>query len=67
MRGDAELFADTLQSYLIDPHGSGRSTPPDDPTAYSPEGNAAFYEEVVERSLSTRCCWWAIPSALQRR
>jgi len=46
MRGDAELFADILQSYLIDPHGSGRSTPPGDPTAYSPEGHAAFYEEV---------------------
>jgi proline iminopeptidase len=46
MRGDAELFADTLQSCLIDPHGSGRSTPPSDPTAYSPEGHAAFYEEV---------------------
>jgi proline iminopeptidase len=35
-----------LQSYLSDPHGSGRSTPPGDPTAYSPEGHAAFYEEV---------------------
>jgi proline iminopeptidase len=46
MRGDAELFADTLQSYLIDPHGSGRSSPPGDPMAYSPEGHAAFYEEV---------------------
>jgi proline iminopeptidase len=46
MRGDAELFADTLQSYLIDPHGSGGSSPPSDSQAYSPEGHAAFYEEV---------------------
>ena len=46
MRGDAELFADTLQSYLVDPHGSGRSTPPSSPSGYSPEGHAAFYEDV---------------------
>lgn len=50
MRGDAELFADVLQSFLIDPHGSGLSTPPSDPSAYSPEGHAAFYNEV-RRSL----------------
>ena len=30
MTGDAELLSDTLQSYLIDPHGSGTSTPPAD-------------------------------------
>jgi pimeloyl-ACP methyl ester carboxylesterase len=46
MRGDAELFADTLQSFLIDPHGSGDSTAPKDPADYSPEGHARFYEEV---------------------
>jgi proline iminopeptidase len=46
MRGDAELFADTLQSYLVDPHGSGQSTPPSNPSGYSPEGHAAFYEDV---------------------
>src|SRR4051794_15802706 len=46
MRGDAELFADTLRCYLIDPHGSGRSTPPGDPGGYSPEGHAEFYEAV---------------------
>lgn len=46
MRSDAELFADALQSFLIDPHGSGGSTAPSDPDAYSPEGHAAFYEEV---------------------
>src|ERR1700722_17483287 len=46
MRGDAELFSDTLQSFLVDPHGSGGSTPPADPSDYSPEGHAAFYNEV---------------------
>lgn len=46
MRDQAELFADTLESYLIDPHGSGRSTPPREASAYSPEGHAAFYDEV---------------------
>lgn len=46
MRPDAELLADRLQSFLIDPHGSGQSSPPDDPSAYTPEGHARFYEEV---------------------
>ncbi len=46
MRGDATLFAEELRSYLIDPHGSGRSTPPSDASQYSPAGHAAFYEEV---------------------
>lgn len=46
MRGDAELFADVLRSHLIDPHGSGGSTPPANPSDYSPEGHARFYEEV---------------------
>ena len=46
MTGDAELLSDTLQSYLIDPHGSGSSTPPADPADYSPEGHARFYEEA---------------------
>lgn len=46
MRGDAELFAGTLESYLVDPHGSGRSSPPSDPSEYSPEGHARFYEDV---------------------
>jgi proline iminopeptidase len=46
MRGDADLFADVLRSHLIDPHGSGGSTPPADPVEYSPEGHARFYEEV---------------------
>ena len=46
MSGDAELLSDLLRSHLIDPHGSGSSTPPTDPAAYSPEGHARFYEEV---------------------
>jgi proline iminopeptidase len=46
MDGDAELLSDTLRSYLIDPHGSGSSTPPADPADYSAEGHARFYEEV---------------------
>ena len=46
MNGDAELLSDVLCSYLIDPHGSGSSTPPADPADYSPEGHARFYEEV---------------------
>jgi proline iminopeptidase len=48
MRPDAELFADTLQSFLIDPHGSGDSTAPKNPADYSPEGHARFYDEVSE-------------------
>lgn len=46
MRSTAELFAEVLQSYLIDPHGSGGSSPPADLADYSPEGHARFYEEV---------------------
>jgi proline iminopeptidase len=46
MRGDAELFADVLRIHLVDPHGSGGSTPPADPSDYSPEGHARFYEDV---------------------
>src|SRR5262252_889049 len=42
----AELFTDTPESYLIDPHGSGRSTSPRDASVYSPEGHAVFYDEV---------------------
>jgi pimeloyl-ACP methyl ester carboxylesterase len=48
MNGDAELLSDVLCSYLIDPHGSGSSTPPADAAHYSPEGHARFYEEVRE-------------------
>ena len=46
MRADAELFAERFTCYLIDPHGSGGSTPPQDETAYDFVGHARFYEEV---------------------
>jgi proline iminopeptidase len=46
MSGDAGLLSDVLCSYLIDPHGSGSSTPPANPADYSAEGHARFYEEV---------------------
>ena len=46
MNGDARLLSDVLCSYLIDPHGSGSSTPPASPDGYSPEGHARFYEDV---------------------
>lgn len=46
MSGDARLLPDVLCSYLIDPPGSGSSTPPPDPAGYSPDGHARFYEEV---------------------
>ena len=46
MRADAELFAERFTCYLIDPHGSGGSTPPQDQTAYVFVGHARFYEEV---------------------
>lgn len=44
--GEATLFAGAMTTYLIDPHGSGLSTPPPDPSQYSFAGCAAFYEEV---------------------
>jgi proline iminopeptidase len=46
MRPDAELFAERFTCYLIDPHGSGGSTPPQDETSYDPVGHARFYDEV---------------------
>lgn len=46
MRGDAELFSGALRTFLIDPHGSGGSSVPEDPADYSPEGHARFYDEV---------------------
>ena len=46
MLPDAELFADLLRSYLVDPHGSGQSSPPSSPAGYTPEGHARFYETV---------------------
>lgn len=46
LRAEAELLADHFSVYLIDPHGSGGSTPPEDPEQYDHIGHARFYEEV---------------------
>jgi proline iminopeptidase len=46
LRPNADLLADAFRSYLVDPHGSGGSTPPADPAGYTPEGHARFYEGV---------------------
>lgn len=46
LAGEAELFADVLSSYLVDPPGAGASTAPRDPSGYSAEAHASFYEEV---------------------
>jgi alpha/beta hydrolase fold len=54
VRADAELLADRFCSYLLDPHGSGASTPPPDPAAYDHCGHADFYEEVRE-ALGLEC------------
>jgi proline iminopeptidase len=46
LRQDAQLLADHFAVYLIDPAGSGGSTPPSDPSEYNHIGHARFYEEV---------------------
>jgi proline iminopeptidase len=46
LRPDAELLADNFSVYLIDPAGSGGSTPPSDPSQYDHIGHARFYDEV---------------------
>lgn len=46
MRKDAELLADAFTVYLIDPPGSGGSTPPAGSDDYDHLGHARFYEEV---------------------
>jgi proline iminopeptidase len=46
LRQDAQLLADHFAVYLIDPAGSGGSTPPSDPSQYDHIGHARFYEEV---------------------
>ncbi|MEA2256362.1 MAG: proline iminopeptidase [Solirubrobacteraceae bacterium] len=46
LRDDAELLADRFAVHLIDPHGSGGSTPPADPSLYDHLGHARFYDEV---------------------
>ncbi|GEM_PF-1100347 len=45
-RPDAHLFADSFSVHLIDPHGSGGSTPPANPSQYDHIGHARFYDEV---------------------
>jgi pimeloyl-ACP methyl ester carboxylesterase len=45
---DAQLLAERYTIHLLDPHGSGGSTPPADPSGYSFDGYARFYEEVRE-------------------
>jgi proline iminopeptidase len=46
LRDDAALLGDRFAVHLIDPHGSGGSTPPSDPSAYDHIGHARFYDEV---------------------
>jgi len=48
LRTEAQLLADRFTVYLIDPHGSGGSTPPADPSQYDHVGHARFYDEVRE-------------------
>ena len=50
LRDDAALLADRFAVYLIDPHGSGGSTAPADPSAYDHLGHARFYD-AVRRAL----------------
>jgi proline iminopeptidase len=53
---DAELLEDRFRVYLIDPHGSGDSTPPSDPASYDHLGHAAFYDDV-RRALGLDRVW----------
>ncbi len=46
LRPEARLLADHFAVYLIDPAGSGGSTPPDDQSHYDNVGHARFYNEV---------------------
>jgi proline iminopeptidase len=46
LRDDAAPLRDRFAVHLIDPHGSGGSTPPSKPSAYDHIGHARFYEEV---------------------
>lgn len=46
LRDDAELLSDLFAVYLIDPPGSGRSSPPENPAGYDHIGHARFYDEV---------------------
>jgi pimeloyl-ACP methyl ester carboxylesterase len=46
LRDDARLLADVFAVHLIDPPGSGESSPPEDPSQYDHIGHARFYDEV---------------------
>jgi proline iminopeptidase len=46
LRQEALLLADHFAVHLIDPAGSGGSTPPSDPSQYDHLGHARFYEQV---------------------
>ena len=46
LRPEAELLADRFSVYLIDPAGSGGSSPPSDESQYDHVGHARFYDEV---------------------
>jgi proline iminopeptidase len=46
LRDDAELLSDRFAVHLIDPPGSGRSSPPQDTSEYDHIGHARFYDEV---------------------
>lgn len=50
LREDAALLADRFAVHLVDPHGSGGSTPPADPSQYDHVGHARFYD-AVRRAL----------------
>ena len=46
-RSPAPFFvANDFSVYLVDPHGSGGSTPPTDPALYDHIGHARFYEDA---------------------
>ncbi len=46
LRDDAKLLSERFAVHLIDPPGSGESSPPDDPSGYDHIGHARFYDEV---------------------
>lgn len=62
MNGDGELLSDALCSYLIDPHGSGSSTPPANPADYSAEGTPDSTNRCARRWHCRPWSCWAIRS-----
>lgn len=58
MRPDACLFSDRFSFYLIDPPGSGSSTPPAESSGYDHVGHAGFYDAArVGLGLSEVSVW----------